>query len=1148
MNNIIVLGNKNNNYLVLTFKLLKLKFNTITSIEELKNTKLDNNYYSLIINSETIIHKDFNINLYDILNYKDNLIVGYDGNLNLGNNHKFNNILNNIDTVTIQLNQANLFTDKLVKIENNINNTKYRNFEINSIIIKNELVNSFIEKNNEKKDYVLHFKDLLNYITCLENNTYQKQGKLLTIFPKITNVSYFKKVIFNNGTFIINNSNNYLFGLLKKKTKLDDYTNNNIIASKKYFNYDNYNTLINLYWQNIFNTNISKIIIFNSDSQEIIKILSNIKKSYLNAKCNNITIITEEENKENIQEFITNNYLLGYNKLNFVLNNNNINLIIKELISINYGKDVYLLSSSKISLNNITQHLLKKFSNCHINYENICFKYNNCIVKFFKLIPILTQKYLDSINIDNFNTYEYLSYLQKILFLINKTYFPDTVFYNNINYHKTIKNELINIDNFKLQYDENLLEFLYDNNEFDLIFNCISYILKNKLPSEQSIIFKYIAISPYTNYNYSANDYQNLFNLLSLENVEEYINIFNILYFNEKNNETINILLNVFEKKIDISNENIILYCVLMYYSSMLEKEIDITNDIKILKILIDNLDIIKNNINIEIKKINETIAHDTIYNSLINFILLRVNLLDTEYIDKFNTLYYNNEQFKTIDKMDNDEIEELIFNNFNSSINMGLCLSEVMMTTDDILLQRENSIKYVNNLKGVLEEDIDDINIKTIDLNLLFKLLALFKYSYHGIPNKDFFTNSKICFEKLFKLKLISMFKDEITNLVNNNVIMDVEDNFYNYEFKDTNPKKILFISEFLDRKHSVFKDRHQVISYLANNGYDVYVATTAHLNYQFSNIFKGIKENIVLNNNCFNVLDNLKKIRSYNFDKVVFCEVGMSLTCNLLSFFKLGRVTFNTWGHSDTSGGKYIDYYVSSKYYELPYPEAQEHYSEKLILQNGLCTVYVNPTKGYDLKIPRTYFGLSKHDKIILCPQSLFKIYPDYDEYLFEILYRLPEVNIVFVDAMDKKYKMYERWDNKMDEKYYGILSRVKFIPGIDHEKFVNLINNSDIMLDPFPFGGCNTSFEGLACGVPIVTQRADVINGRFTAGFYEYMGFTELIAKDKEDYINLTCKLINDISFYQHCVKQIKDKSDKIFMDQQTLDEWKELMDTY
>ena len=144
MNNILVFGNKNNNYLDLTFKLFKLKFNTISSIEELNNNKLDNNNYSLVINSETIIHKDFNIHLYDILNYKGNLIIGYDGNLNLDNNQKFNNILDTIDNETIQLIQANLFTDKIIKIENNIND-KYYNFEINSIIIKNEFVNSFIE-------------------------------------------------------------------------------------------------------------------------------------------------------------------------------------------------------------------------------------------------------------------------------------------------------------------------------------------------------------------------------------------------------------------------------------------------------------------------------------------------------------------------------------------------------------------------------------------------------------------------------------------------------------------------------------------------------------------------------------------------------------------------------------------------------------------------------------------------------------------------------------------------------------------------------------------------------------------------------------------------------------------------------------------
>ena len=103
-------------------------------------------------------------------------------------------------------------------------------------------------------------------------------------------------------------------------------------------------------------------------------------------------------------------------------------------------------------------------------------------------------------------------------------------------------------------------------------------------------------------------------------------------------------------------------------------------------------------------------------------------------------------------------------------------------------------------------------------------------------------------------------------------------------------------------------------------------------------------------------------------------------------LANFRLGKVQFNTWGHSDTSGMEMIDYYVSSKLYELPYEESQNHYSEKLILQNSLCTSYVNPTESYVLDNPRSFYGLSKNEFIILCPQSLFKIHPDFDEYILK------------------------------------------------------------------------------------------------------------------------------------------------------------------
>ena len=275
-------------------------------------------------------------------------------------------------------------------------------------------------------------------------------------------------------------------------------------------------------------------------------------------------------------------------------------------------------------------------------------------------------------------------------------------------------------------------------------------------------------------------------------------------------------------------------------------------------------------------------------------------------------------------------------------------------------------------------------------------------------------------------------MLKNYSTNKIVNN--LSKQDDFFDYKFSNTNRKKICFISDFLGRHHSVFKDRHQVIKDLIAQDFEVYIATYNNLDYKYSRIFDGTKENIVLcNKYTYSFIDNVNKLREYNFDKVIFCELGMDGYTHTLANFRLGRVQFNTWGHSDTSGIRMIDYYVSSKLYELPYEISKEHYSEKLILQNSLCTCYVNPIINYQLDTPRSFYGLSKNEFIILCPQSLFKIHPSFDEYIFEILLNNQKLYIVFVDALNKKFKMYDRWEtklNKLDIKYKNILSRIKFI----------------------------------------------------------------------------------------------------------------------
>ena len=101
------------------------------------------------------------------------------------------------------------------------------------------------------------------------------------------------------------------------------------------------------------------------------------------------------------------------------------------------------------------------------------------------------------------------------------------------------------------------------------------------------------------------------------------------------------------------------------------------------------------------------------------------------------------------------------------------------------------------------------------------------------------------------------------------------------------------------------------------------------------------------------------------------------------------------------------------------------------------------------------------------------------------------------------------------------------------------------SDILIDPYPFGGCNSSLESFSLYKPLVTQPSIRINGRFTYGFYKKMEMEDMIAYNKEQYVNIINKLLNDKDFYDKQVNLLKERSDKLFMDQQTLDEWEELM---
>jgi predicted O-linked N-acetylglucosamine transferase (SPINDLY family) len=88
-----------------------------------------------------------------------------------------------------------------------------------------------------------------------------------------------------------------------------------------------------------------------------------------------------------------------------------------------------------------------------------------------------------------------------------------------------------------------------------------------------------------------------------------------------------------------------------------------------------------------------------------------------------------------------------------------------------------------------------------------------------------------------------------------------------------------------------------------------------------------------------------------------------------------------------------------------------------------------------------------------------------------------------------------------------------RVKFLPGVPRVDFLHLLAMADVMLDPFPFCGGNTSLEGFAMGTPIVTLPGKYLRGRLTYGMYRRMGLEELVPNTVAAYAEQAVRLATD-----------------------------------
>jgi len=96
-----------------------------------------------------------------------------------------------------------------------------------------------------------------------------------------------------------------------------------------------------------------------------------------------------------------------------------------------------------------------------------------------------------------------------------------------------------------------------------------------------------------------------------------------------------------------------------------------------------------------------------------------------------------------------------------------------------------------------------------------------------------------------------------------------------------------------------------------------------------------------------------------------------------------------------------------------------------------------------------------------------------------------------------------------NGISSERITIMSRMS-----SRQDHLNLYNQIDIALDPFPYNGTTTTCEALWMGVPVITLRGKRHVSRVGTSILTQIGLTELIASDENDYIAKTVQLAGNI----------------------------------
>ena len=277
------------------------------------------------------------------------------------------------------------------------------------------------------------------------------------------------------------------------------------------------------------------------------------------------------------------------------------------------------------------------------------------------------------------------------------------------------------------------------------------------------------------------------------------------------------------------------------------------------------------------------------------------------------------------------------------------------------------------------------------------------------------------------------------------------------------------------------------------------------------------------------------LQQILDDQLDLLIYTDIGMHPASKVTSVLQLAPVQAQGWGHPVTSGSRTIHYYLSGEGMEPSGNEA--HYSETLFRLPNTGLNYETPVAVHDGQALYQTFDLPRNRPILTSLQSSFKYLPRNDWTFAEIAARHPEALIVLVGHMGSGSiadRLYHRLRPHFEHRGLQIDNHLRILPRLDYGDFMGLFAIAHHTIDTIDWNGGNSSMQSFSLDCPVVTLPTSFMRGRHTVAMLDVLELPELIARDREDYVAISCRLLDDETFYNGVQERIHERKHRLFHD--------------